>query len=446
MEKRAKINELYKPLYTSKKRYFLLTGGRGSLKSSTVHDFIARLTYERGHGVLFTRFTLTSAEDSIIPEFKETLDRLGITSDFTIRKNEIVNRRTQSFIKFRGIKTSSGMQTAKLKSIQGITTWVVEEGEDFDDEKTFDDIDDSIRAAHTQNRVIWVQNPSTREHFIYKRMIEPNSRQINVEGFNVTVSNMPEVEHIHTTYKIAERLGYLNQGWLAKANKFYSQVRDKVERERVAWLGKPFHEWQARERAIWHTSHYYYNYIGGWLEKREGVIFENWIEGEFDESLPYCYGLDYGYSPDPLAFGKVALDHKLKRIYLKEYIYETLLKDVVGALDRLGIYKNDLIVADTSEPRTTENIRSAGYNIEGVHKTQSVGNDSGIAQDIREINKWLLVVDPNSHNAKKELNHYVWNDKLSSIPIDDYNHIMDLLRYGYGRLTKKKKRKAKRRR
>ena len=50
-----KIDDIFKPLYTSKKRYFFLTGGRGSTKTFSVHDYIVKLTYEKGHGILFTR-------------------------------------------------------------------------------------------------------------------------------------------------------------------------------------------------------------------------------------------------------------------------------------------------------------------------------------------------------------------------------------------------------
>ena len=165
-----KIDEAFKPLYTSKKRYFFITGGRGSLKSTSVHDFISRLTYEEGHGVLVTRYTMASAEKSIIPEFKIVATRNGSIKDFDITQSKITNKITGSFILFSGIKTNSGDQTANLKSLAGITTWIIDEGEDFKDEKTFDDIDDSIRTNEKQNRVIWIQNPTTYEHFIYKRL------------------------------------------------------------------------------------------------------------------------------------------------------------------------------------------------------------------------------------------------------------------------------------
>ena len=102
------ISEQFKPLYESDKRYFLITGGRASLKSTTIHDFIARLTFETGHGLLFTRYTMTSAHKSIIPEFLTTLERLKITQYFHLTKNKIINLQTNSFIMFSGIKTSSG--------------------------------------------------------------------------------------------------------------------------------------------------------------------------------------------------------------------------------------------------------------------------------------------------------------------------------------------------
>ena len=131
---KVNINKVYQPLYTTDKRYILVTGGRGSLKSTTVHDFICRLTYQMGQGILFTRYTMTSATKSIIPEFIETLKRNNSEVNFHVTKDKIINLTTGSFIIFSGIKTSSGNQTANLKSLSGITTWVIEEGEDFDDE------------------------------------------------------------------------------------------------------------------------------------------------------------------------------------------------------------------------------------------------------------------------------------------------------------------------
>lgn len=410
----AKINEIFKPLYTSDKRYYLLTGGRGSLKSSTTHDFIARLSFEKGHGILFTRYTMKSAETSIIPEFKKTLDRNGMTGMFHVTKNKAVNLLTGSFILFSGIKTSSGDQTANLKSISGITTWVIEEGEDFTDEKAFDTIDDSIRESGIQNRVIWIQNPSTREHFIYKRFIESNNKQIDVEGFKVTVSNDPKVEHIHTTYRIAEKNGYLNESFLDKANSAKEKVDKLASKE----------DKEAKKQEVKQNSWYYHNYIGGWLEKAEGVIITNWEEGEFNDTLPYVYGLDFGVE-DPDAMVKIAVDKKRKKIYVDEMHYEngSSSEELIKAISQFAT-KDELILADYGEKRSILNLQDAGYNAVNCYKDK-------IKDRIKNTRSYTFIVTPRSHNVKREFNLWAWNDKRSDTPKDENNHSIDAIFYGY---------------
>ena len=390
----VKINEVYKPLYTSDKRYYLVTGGRGSLKSTTVHDFVSRLTYQQGQGILFTRYTMTSAKKSIIPEFKETLTRNGSINDFHITEDRVINLLTNSFILFSGIKTSSGNQTGNLKSLAGITTWIIEEGEDFNDEKAFDTIDDSIRSNTIQNRVIWIQNPSTKEHFIYKRWIEPNSKQVDVHGHNVTVSNDDEVEHIHTTYHIATE--YLSKSFIKKA--------EKAEIDKPKW--------------------YYHNYIGGWLEKAEGVIFDNWIEGDFNDTLPYVYGLDFGVR-DPDALVKVAVDNENEKVYVDEILYQSGqgVIQLIKSLEQL-VDKNDLIAADYGDLKAITDIQIAGFNAVNCFKDM-------IKDRIKNISGYQIIVTPRSHNIKREMNNYSWNDKRSETPIDKYNHTIDAIFYGF---------------
>lgn len=382
---------------------------------------------------------MVSAEMSIIPEFSETLERLGIIDDFYITKTRVINKRTGSFIYFSGIKQGSKNQTARLKSIQGITTWIIEEGEDFNDEKAFDIIDNSIRSTTHQNRVIFIMNPTTREHFIYGRAIEENSRQINVRGWTVTVSNVPEWEHIHTTYHIAERLGYLDSQWLVKAKKLLEKVKEEIRIVREDWTGSA-KELEIKIHNIKHTSEYYYTYIGGWLERKEGAIFTNWVEGEFDNSLSYCYGLDYGYSPDPLAMVKVAINHKKEEIYVKEMTYQTEVDDIEGHFKGIGIQRREAIVADTNEPRTTANL-SKKFNI-----FPTIKEPKGVGEDIREIKKYLIIVDPSSKHLKIELNNYEWNDEKASVPLENgYDHLMDGMRYGYKFLKYGGKRGVRRR-
>ena len=102
------LNSKYHSLFESLSRYHICTGGRGSGKSFAVNSFLVLLTYEKGHKILFTRYTMTSASMSIIPEFLEKLDLMGIGGNFTVTKTEIINNLTGSSIFFSGIKTASG--------------------------------------------------------------------------------------------------------------------------------------------------------------------------------------------------------------------------------------------------------------------------------------------------------------------------------------------------
>lgn len=388
-----KIDEAFKPLYTSKKRYFFITGGRGSLKSTSVHDFISRLTYDKGHGILVTRYTMTSAEKSIIPEFKIVATRNGSINDFIITNSKITNKLTGSFILFSGIKTSSGDQTANLKSLAGITTWIIDEGEDFKDEKTFDDIDDSIRTNEQQNRVIWIQNPSTIDHFIHKRWVDKTPKVLKIEGYDVITSNHKNVEAIHTTYHIAK--DYLNES-----------ILEKIEEIKISDPKKYLHK-----------------YLGAWLDKAEGVVFTNWQYGIFNpDNLQTSFGQDYGFSIDPTTLVEVAIDKKKKIIYCKEHLYKPKLTTSEIAHINNTITKGKLIVADSAEPRLIDELAKFGNRIIGT--TKGAGS---INVGVELMKDYQLIID--GENIGKELNNYVYTDKGSKLYCDMWNHALDAIRY-----------------
>ena len=104
------VHKKYREILAQDSRYYIISGGRGSGKSFSVNALLVLLTYEAGHTILFTRYTLSSAYISIIPEFIEKLEMFGFLGDFHITKDEIRNKRSGSKIIFRGIKTSSGDQ------------------------------------------------------------------------------------------------------------------------------------------------------------------------------------------------------------------------------------------------------------------------------------------------------------------------------------------------
>ena len=184
----------YKPLIQDPSRYFVLTGGRGSGKSYSVNLMALFLTFEKEQNILFTRYTMSSAYTSIIPEFTDKIEALGLEEYFEINRTEITNRVTGNRIYFKGLKTGSGNQTAALKSLANITTWICDEAEEIPDNNLFTKIDYSIRAKDIQNRVILVLNPATKEHWIYKRFFQEAG--VN-SGSNMTDK---DTTYIHTTY------------------------------------------------------------------------------------------------------------------------------------------------------------------------------------------------------------------------------------------------------
>lgn len=165
---------------------------------------------------------------------------------------------------------------------------------------------------------------------------------------------------------------------------------------------------------------------------REGVIFENWQEGEFDDSLPGAYGLDFGYFPDPTALVQIAIDNKRKRIYLREMLYNHKLstEQVIAAVSSRLDNPRALVVADSAEKRTIADMAKARINVIPAVK----GPDS-VRAGLVKMQGYQLVVTPESASLKKELNNYVWNDKKSTTPVDDYNHLIDAARYAFMRLV-----------
>ena len=381
------LNDKYKNL-GSDSRYFIVTGGRGSSKSFSVTSFLLLLTYEQGHVVLFTRYTLVSAHISIIPEFIEKIELMEMQSNFVITKDEIINTVTGSKIIFKGIKTSSGTQTANLKSLQGVTTWVLDEAEELTDEDTFDKIDLSIRHKVKQNRVILILNPTTKEHFIYNRFFESKGIQ---EGSTLTKN---DTTYIHTTY--LDNIENLSKSFLDQIEQIKSHRPEKFKHQ----------------------------IMGGWLDKAEGVIFTNWSIGEFINTGTNVFGQDYGFSNDPSTLVETSIDRANRKIYIKLHLYQTGLttSDLYEINKRVA--GDSLTIADSAEPRLINELRAKGLNIlEAVKGQGSVTHGISILQD------YDLIIDSESIELHKELNNYSWLEKKSKTPIDNFNHAIDAIRY-----------------
>tara|TARA_R110002167_G_scaffold10217_3_gene47042 strand:+ start:4211 stop:5422 length:1212 start_codon:yes stop_codon:yes gene_type:complete len=382
----VELHDKYQPLFHSDSRYFVITGGRGSGKSFAVTVFLALLTYALDNRILFTRYTMSSAGMSIIPEFLEKLELMGVSTNFDVTKVDIKNKSTESSIYFSGIKTASGDQTAKLKSIAGVNTFVLDEAEELVDEESFDKIDFSIRSKDATNRCLLILNPTTKEHWIYQRFFQ--NRGIP-DGFNGTKDG---VTYIHTTYL------------------------DNIENLSESFVN------QIEEMRVRRPDKYKHQIMGGWLQRAEGVVFNDWQIGQFNSEMKLtCFGLDIGFSRDESVLTEVSVDKIRKIIWVKEHFYKKGL--VTSNIHDLCVRHagKSLIVCDSSEPRLISELNTRGLNV-----TPTVKKKGSIIAGIALMQDYNIVLQ--GENLVKEFNNYVW-DVRGVKPRDTYNHGVDSMRY-----------------
>ncbi len=396
--------EIYHPLYTDTEKFIILiTGGRGSGKSFNASTFIERLTFELTeaekiiHQILYTRYTMVSAGMSIIPEMMEKIELDGTAKYFKTTKTDIINKMTKSRIMFRGIKTSSGNQTAKLKSIQGITTFVCDEAEEWTNEEEFDKIMLSIRKKGIQNRIIIIMNPCDSNHFIYKKYIENTHKLVEIDGVQVQISTYPNVLHIHTTY--LDNLENLSPEFLKEVEDMKANNPEK----------------------------YAYVVIGRWADVAEGAVFKKFgiVEDFPSWAKKVANGLDFGFTHDPSAIIRCGIvDNDL---YLDEVCYKTgmLSSDLIKELR-----KHDLFVyAESADPRLIQEIANGGIVIYPVQK--GAGSIVAGIDKIKDFDN--IFITKRSYNLIREARNYVWakdkNGNYINEPEDHDNHGWDAVRY-----------------
>nr|DAQ37839.1 MAG TPA: terminase large subunit [Caudoviricetes sp.] len=394
---------IYNPLYLDKEHFIILiTGGRGSGKSFNAAAFIERLTFELTpeerlvHNILYTRYTMISAAISVIPEMQEKIELDGTSKYFSVKSADIVNKMTGSHIMFRGIKTSSGNQTAKLKSIHGITTFVCDEAEEWTSEEDFDKIMLSIRQKGIQNRIIIIMNPTDSNHFIYRKYIEKTHKLVEYDGVPVQISTHPNVLHIHTTY--LDNKEHLSE-------QFVKEVCDMKE--------------NAPEK-------YAHVVMGRWADVAEGAVFKKWgIVDEFpEEAKKQAIGLDFGYAQDPSAAIRCGIVDN--RLYLDEIFYRKgmLARDLVEALRPYNLH----VIADSADPRLIQEISLGGIIIYPVQK-----GPGSILAGIDKMQSLEIYVTRRSYNLQDEMRNYIWakdkDGRYINEPEDHDNHGIDAGRY-----------------
>jgi len=177
------------------------------------------------------------------------------------------------------------------------------------------------------------------------------------------------------------------------------------------------------------TSNFWKNwckvYIDGEIGNLEGIVFENWKQiSQVPEDAKFLgYGLDFGYTNDPTSIVEV-YSWNGKRV-VNEICYNTQMvnSDIANRLE-----KHELIIADSAEPKSIEEIKRLGYMIKGCTK----GRDS-ILYGVQLMQSQEYLVTSNSLNLIKELRGYVWDSDKSgkrlNKPKGGQDHAIDALRY-----------------
>ena len=411
------VGRHYADFWNTRKRYRVCKGSRGSKKSKTTAlNMIHRLfEYPESNGLCVRRYSNT-LRDSVYSDLKWAIHRLGLDGyfDCTVSPMQITRRSTGQKILFRGL--DDGLKITSISVDKGVLCWVwIEEAYEIMNESDFDMLDESIRGAIPAETGLFKQitltfNPWNEKHWIRKRFFGEVTGK-NGQG-NPTYRfhdswTSPDGQIYATT------TNYLCNEWLDNADLkvFETMKENNPRRYKVAGLG-------------------------GWGIV-EGLIYENWREETFDiqaiskrPGVKSYFGLDFGYTNDPTALFCGLVSQKEKTIWVFDELYEKALTNraIWEKVTRMG-YAKERIKADSAEPKSIDELYNDGlYNISAARK----GKDS-VNNGIQYIQDYMIIIHPRCVNFITEISNYTWaEDKFGTkinVPIDDFNHLMDAMRY-----------------
>jgi len=390
------VGKGYRDFWKFKGRYRVVKGSRASKKSKTTALwFIYNMMKYKDANTLVIRKTFRTLKDSCWTDLKWACRRLGVEHlwSFTLSPLEATYLPTGQKILFRGL--DDPLKVTSITVGVGVLCWMwIEEAYEILTEADFDTLDESIRGgcpAPLFKQITLTFNPWNEHHWLKKRFFD-------VED--------PEI--------LAMTTNYLCNEWLDKADLFvFERMKENNPRRyRVAGLG----DWGIVE----------------------GVIYENWHEQTFTleelqkdhPKLKTTCGLDFGYTNDPSAFLVMFIDLESKDLWIWDEFYEKGFsnKRIFGEIRSMG-YAKERITADSAEPKSIDELKSMHLRIKGAKK----GKDS-IKNGIQWIQDLKIHVHPRCINFLTEISNYTWDtDKFGkrlNVPIDDFNHLMDAMRYG----------------
>lgn len=391
------IGKGYKDYWNFKGRYRVCKGSRASKKSKTTAlNFIYRLMKYPGANLLVVRKVFRTLKDSAYTDLRWAIRQLQVDDYWDYKESplELIYKPTGQKVLFRGLD-----EPMKLTSITvdvGSLCWCwIEESYEITKESDFNMLDESIRGQVNGDlfkQITLTLNPWNEGHWIKKRFFDAEP-----------------CDDI-----LAKTTNYLCNEFLDESDlRLFERMKaENPRRYRVAGLGE------------WGIS--------------EGLIYENWEEKEFDwkellekrKNVQILFGLDFGYTNDPAAFFCGIIDIEQKELYVFDEIYEKALQNTViyQKIEAKG-FKKEVITADSAEPKSIDHLKSLGlYRIKGSKK----GKDS-INAGIQFIQEFKIIIHPRCNNFLTEISNYCWDkDKFGkpiNKPIDDFNHLMDAMRY-----------------
>lgn len=388
------VGKGYKDFIMCKKRYRVVKGSRGSKKSTTTaQDIILKMTMYPLANTLVIRKTFNSHKDSTWTQLKWAAKNLGLDDDWSFSKSplEATRKSTGQKILFRGL--DDPMSITSITVEHGYLCWAwFEEAFQVMNEDDFNKVDMSIRGQLPDGyykQITITFNPWSEKHWLKKRFFDTDD---------------PNILALTTTYECNE------------------------------WLG-PDDRALFEQMKINNPRRYNIEGLGNW-GIAEGLVYENFIEQEFDymeiskrAGTKAVFGLDFGYTNDPTAFIAAIVDQENKELYIFDEHYQKAMtnEDIANMIKYKG-YSKEKITADSAEPKSIDDIKSKGiYRIKAAKK----GKDS-ILNGIQNIQDYKIIIHPKCENFLIEINNYVWSNKNGIVinkPIDDFNHLMDALRY-----------------
>lgn len=396
------IGKGYATFWHSKARYRVVKGSRASKKSKTAALWlifnIMRPSYKQANAVVF-RKTYRTIKDSCFSDLRWAIHRLGADALWTATQSplELTYNKTGQKILFRGL--DDPLKVTSLSVPNGVLCWAwLEEAYELSNEADFNMIDESIRGI-VQKPLFkgWIitLNPWNEHHWIKARFFDK-----------------PRANTLAMT------TNYLCNEWLDKEDEalFDAMKETNPRRYQVAGLGN------------WGIV--------------EGLIYENWTDQAFSVSdvlarypdAQTVFGLDFGYTNDPAALFCGVISKTARRVWVFDEIYRKGMSNraLYEEIQRRG-YAKERIIADGAEPKSVDELRSLG--LKGI-KASKKGADS-IMNGVQFIQDYKIIVHPACVNFLTEVSNYTWaKDKFGRTlnrPEDDFNHLMDAMRYALER-------------